>query len=132
MKLKQDCVRYVLLALEAQEIGMLNRGAQSSEIVKQLTNDHFSADDILYTLWQLADGKLISADCQKYSNGIWLNVFDITWQGHEFLDSIRDDEVWKQTKKATSSLKSVSIGILKNVATAVLTGMIKQSTGLPI
>lgn len=132
MKLKQDCVRYVLLALEAQGIGMLNQGAQGSDIVKQLPNDNFSADDITYTLWQLADGKFVKASCDKYATGISIIVFDITWQGHELLDSIRDDKVWSQTKKATSSLKSVSISVLKNVATAVLNGMIKQATGLPI
>lgn len=132
MKLKQDCVRYVLLALEAQEIGMLNQGAQGSDIVKQLSNEEFSADDITYTLWQLADGKFIKANRDRYAMGVSIIVFDITWQGHELLDSIRDDKVWSQTKKATSSLESVSIGVLKNVATAVLSGMIKQATGLPI
>lgn len=132
MKLKQDCVRYVLLSLEAQGIGMLNQGAQGSDIVKQLSNEKFSADDITYTLWQLADGKFIKANCDRYAMGVSIIVFDITWQGHELLDSIRDDKVWSQTKKATSSLKSVSIGVLKNVATAVLSGMIKQATGLPI
>lgn len=132
MKLKQDCVRYVLLSLEAQGINMLNQGLQGSDIVKQLSNENFSADDITYTLWQLADGKFIKANCEKYVMGVSILVFDITWQGHELLDSIRDDKVWDQTKKATSSLKSVSIGVLKNVATAVLSGMIKQATGLPI
>ena len=132
MKLKQDCVRYVLLALEAQELGMLSQGAQGSEIAKQLANDKFSVDDITYTLWQLADGKFIKATCDKYVMGLSIIVYDITWQGHELLDSIRDDAVWSQTKKATSSLKSVSIGVLKNVASAFLTGMIKQATGLPI
>lgn len=132
MKLKQDCVRYVLLSLEAQGIGMLNQGAQGSDIVKQLSNEKFSADDITYTLWQLADGKFINANCDRYAMGVSIIVFDITWQGHDLLDSIRDDKVWSQTKKATSSLKSVSIGVLKNVATAVLSGMIKQATGLPI
>ncbi|MCC4455320.1 DUF2513 domain-containing protein, partial [Limosilactobacillus reuteri] len=68
----------------------------------------------------------------QYVSGFSLIVFDITWKGHELLDSIRDDEVWKQTKKATSTLKSVSIGVLKNVASAVLTGIIKQKTGLPL
>ena len=132
MKLKQDCVRYVLLALEAQEIGMLTQGAQGSDIVKQLSNEEFSADDITYTLWQLADGKFIKANRDRYVMGFSIIVFYIKWQGHELLDSIRDDKVWSQTKKATSSLKSVSIGVLKNVATAVLSGMIKQATGLPI
>ena len=131
MKLKHDCVRYVLLSLEAQGIGML-QGVQLSQILPKLVNDQYSEDDITYTFLQLLDGGYINANYEKYVSGCSLIVFDITWKGHELLDSIRDDEVWKQTKKATSTLKSVSIGVLKNVASAVLTGIIKQKTGLPL
>lgn len=128
MKLKHDCVRYVLLSLEAQGIGMLHYGAELSQMLPELVNDQYSEDDITYTFLQLLDGKYINARYDKYASGFSLMVFDITWSGHEFLD----DEVWNQTKKATSTLKSVSIGVLKNVATAVLTGIIKQNTGLPL
>ncbi|WP_288638876.1 DUF2513 domain-containing protein [uncultured Lentilactobacillus sp.] len=132
MKLKQDCVRYVLLALEEQDLAMFHSGASLSSILNVLTNDKYSRDDISYTLLQLSDGQYINANVNKYVGGFDITVFNITWSGHELLDSIRDDEVWRQTKKATSNLKSVSLGVLKNVATAVLTGIIKQSTGLPI
>lgn len=131
MKLKHDCVRYVLLSLEAQGIGML-QGVQLSQILPKLVNDQYSEDDITYTFLQLLDGGYIKANYEKYMSGFLLTIFDITWKGHELLDSIRDDEVWKQTKKATSTLKSVSIGVLKNVASAVLTGIIKKNTGLPL
>lgn len=132
MKLKHDCVRYVLLTLEAQGIGMLHNGVDLSQMLPELVDDQYSEDDITYTLLQLLDGKYINAKYDKYALGFSLIVFDITWQGHELLDSIRDDEVWRQTKKATSTLKSVSIGVLKNVASAVLTGIIKKNTGLPL
>ncbi|WP_394810140.1 DUF2513 domain-containing protein [Lactiplantibacillus plantarum] len=56
----------------------------------------------------------------------------ITWSGHELLDDIRDTEVWRKTKDVTSSFSSISVSILKNVATAVITGIIKQKTGLPL
>lgn len=132
MKLKHDCVRYVLLSLEAQGIGMFHCGVELSQMLPELVNDQYSEDDITYTFLQLLDGEYINARYDKYASGFSLMVFDITWSGHELLDSIRDDEVWNQTKKATSTLKSVSIGVLKNVATAVLTGIIKQNTGLPL
>ncbi|WP_432226906.1 DUF2513 domain-containing protein [Limosilactobacillus fermentum] len=132
MKLKHDCVRYVLLTLEAQGLDMLHSGVELSQLLPEMVNSRYSEDDITYTLLQLLDGKYINADYQKYALGFSLIVFDITWSGHELLDSIRDDEVWNQTKKVTSSIKSVSIGVLKNVATAVLTGIIKQKTGLPL
>lgn len=130
MKLKQDCVRYVLLALEAQGIGMLNQGAQGSDIVKQLSNDNFSADDITYTLWQLADGKFIKASCDKYATGISIIVFDITWQGHEFLDNIRDPKVWSKTKSITNKFASVSVSFVSSVASQVIAKLIEDTMHL--
>lgn len=132
MKLKQECVRYVLLSLEQQGFEMTQQGVQLPDIQSALANANFSNDDISYTLIQLLDGKYINAKYDKYNVGFSLIVYDITWKGHELLDSIRDDKVWENTKKATQQLKSVSIGILSNVASAVLTSMIKQATGLPL
>ena len=132
MKLKQDCVRYVLLSLEKQQLQMLYQGFTDSQIANVIANETFDKNDIVYTLYQLNSGGFISA--KPFINKMvrQLTVYDITWSGHELLDSIRDDEVWKQTKKATNTLKSVSIGVLKSVATTVLTGIIKKNTGLPL
>ena len=68
MKLKHDCVRYVLLSLEAQGIGML-QGVQLSQILPKLVNDQYSEDDITYTFLQLLDGGYINANYEKYVSG---------------------------------------------------------------
>lgn len=130
MKLKQDCVRYVLLSLEDQGFGMTRHPVPDSEIANVLSNDTFTSEDILYTLLLLSNGGYILAKPQSQKLNLGLLVSSLSWSGHELLDSIRDDEVWKQTKEATSGLKSVSISILSNVASAVLTGIIKKQTGL--
>ncbi|MCC4456499.1 DUF2513 domain-containing protein [Limosilactobacillus reuteri] len=67
MKLKHDCVRYVLLSLEAQGIGML-QGVQLSQILPKLVNDQYSEDDITYTFLQLLDGGYINANYEKSYN----------------------------------------------------------------
>lgn len=111
---------------------MLYQGFTDSQIANVIANETFDKNDIVYTFYQLYSGGFISA--KPFINKMvrQLTVYDITWSGHELLDSIRDDEVWKQTKKATNTLKSVSIGVLKSVATTVLTGIIKKNTGLPL
>lgn len=40
MKLKQECVRYVLLSLEEQGFEMTQQGAQLPDIQSALANDH--------------------------------------------------------------------------------------------
>lgn len=132
MELKQDCVRYVLLSLEDQGFGMTRHPVTDTEIADKLFNDIYSKDDIFYTLMLLDNGGFIIAKPMSQKLSLGLLVSSLSWSGHELLDSIRDEEVWTQTRKATSGLKSVSIGILKNVSSAVLTAIIKQQTGLPL
>nr|WGD84452.1 DUF2513 domain-containing protein [Bacillus subtilis] len=43
----------------------------------------------------------------------------ITWDGHQFLDTIRDNAVWSKTKDAVKSLSSVSLSILSNVGESI-------------
>ncbi|CUS26106.1 hypothetical protein FC70_GL000498 [Paucilactobacillus oligofermentans DSM 15707 = LMG 22743] len=53
----------------------------------------------------------------------------ITWDGHEFLDTIRDPEVWSNTKKILSHLESVSISTVSNIGTGVLNHIIDKQMG---
>lgn len=135
MELKQDCIRYVLLCLENQKIGMMYSGFSEDQLVKVFSNDTYSDDDVRYTLYQLANGGMISAKPAIVPNKLGikqLQVFDITWKGHEFLDTIRDDKVWSKTKKVVSTFSSVSLGILQTIASKVIVGLIKEQTGLPL
>lgn len=101
-------------------------------IANKISNDIFSTEDIRYTLLQLYNGGFLIAKPQKSVGYYGLLISDISWSGHELLDSIRDDKVWHETKKVTSSLASVSIGAIKTIASSVLIGIIRQKTGLDI
>lgn len=132
MKLKQDCVRHVLLRLEQQGFAMTQNSFTDEMIASKISNDIFSTEDIRYTLLQLYNGGFLIAKPQKSAGYYGLLISDMSWSGHELLDSIRDDKVWHETKKVTSSLASVSIGAIKTIASSVLTGIIRQKTGLDI
>ncbi|MGG3645122.1 DUF2513 domain-containing protein [Bacillus wiedmannii] len=64
----------------------------------------------------------------KYASDelIHLSISSISWDGHQFLDTIRDNEIWSKTKKAVGSLSSASISIMSSLATSYL----KQKFGL--
>lgn len=52
----------------------------------------------------------------------------MTWDGHEFLDDIRSDSVWSQTKSAVvNQVGSVSLSVLQEVAKGIVKGLV----GLP-
>ncbi|WP_423738704.1 DUF2513 domain-containing protein [Clostridium niameyense] len=44
----------------------------------------------------------------------------ITWDGHEFLDNIRDNDIWNKTKNTISKINGVSIPIISDIAKSIL------------
>jgi hypothetical protein len=45
---------------------------------------------------------------------------ELSWEGCEFLDKIRDETVWKSVREKVSRYKSVPLTILASVATAII------------
>lgn len=88
----------------------------------------YERDDVFYTLHKLDEAGFIKLSTSWGSGKlITYAINDITWHGHEFLDNIRGDIVWEETKKQTSKLGSVSIPILQDIATKVITNSIGLS-----
>ena len=54
-------------------------------------------------------------------------VSGLTWQGHEFLDTVRDPEIWRKTKERAGSVASVGVSFIWEIAKAEL----KAKLGLP-
>jgi len=55
----------------------------------------------------------------------------VSWAGHEFLDSVRDPEIWRQTKDGAAKVGSWSIKLLADLATGFVRAKAVQ-LGLPI
>ncbi|WP_197529076.1 DUF2513 domain-containing protein [Aeoliella mucimassa] len=51
----------------------------------------------------------------------------MTWAGHDFLDSIRSNEVWNDTKK---SIANAGVGVTLAIITELAKTCIKQKLGL--
>jgi hypothetical protein len=47
------------------------------------------------------------------------NAKCLTYQGHEFLDTVRDSEIWRRTKDSAAKAGAASVQILFSVATAL-------------
>ncbi len=54
----------------------------------------------------------------------------LTWQGHEFLDAIRNDTVWQKTKKTFLSQGiSMTFDLVKSFASDVAASYLKTTIG---
>lgn len=124
MKLDRDCVRDFLLALESLGSGQ-TLTSENYRSIPLLAS--YERDVIIYTAERLDEAGFINVKFMPVVGGDKpFFATSITWYGHQFLDNIRDDGVWKETKKIASKVTSVSLGILADIAASVM----KKSLGL--
>ena len=113
MKRDMELVRQILLAIEAYK-----------DLKQDLKFEieGYSEEQIMYHMKILADGGLIEAIDASTFEGICFIPQGLTWSGYEFLDAIRNETVWKQTKEVVRDkggslpfevLKSLAIEFLK-------------------
>jgi len=57
---------------------------------------------------------------------------ELTWCGHEFLDEVRDNEIWRKTKDGAQSAGSFSFDLLKSLARGFAKKQIEDYTGIKL
>jgi hypothetical protein len=85
------------------------------------------ASRMQYHLGLLEDAKFITKT--DYTGGTCV-VDSITWDGHEFLDSIRDNDIWNRTKIGAKAVGSGGVDILKALAKGYIKKQIEEKTGV--
>lgn len=117
MKLNYDTIRELLLQIE-----------ENTDLENVLEYDRNNTDqDTFYTLIKLKEAGFInSVEVNTWIGIVHIQVKSLTWEGHEFLNTIRDPKVFKETKNQIGKLASVSLDVLGKVATEI----IKNKLGL--
>lgn len=57
-------------------------------------------------------------------------TYRLTWEGHEFLDKVRDPEIWRKTKEGAGKVGSWSVKLLADMATGFIRAKATE-LGLP-
>lgn len=123
MKRDWDLIREVLIKFEglSPDAGWLQLNDFPSE----------RAYEYSYHVELLMEAGLIQGEMSKLVGRRAPQNFSaqrLTWQGHEFLDAIRSDTVWKKTK--TSFIKgglSMTLELVKEVAKEVAVALLKTT-----
>lgn len=122
MKLNVDCIRDILLLVEQapyQEVVYLDKIKNSLK--------SYSSDEIEYAILKLNEAEYIDARIIHYDNGtIIRSIDDITYTGHQFLETIRDNKVWKETKSICGKVGTFALNFVSQVASGVITSLISQ------
>lgn len=64
-------------------------------------------------------GFMKGIDVSSHDGDNWIDL-SLTWAGHEFLDNVRDPDVWRQTKVGAKKAGGFSLQILAKIAEAVV------------
>jgi hypothetical protein len=126
MKLNHECVRALLLYLEENLMYKANgnpEGVKLKYIDDEPDISNFSTDEIYYSAKKLVEAKYIKVMDSKLPTRSW-KIEEITFNGHDYLDSIRDDKVWNEVIERTKPFASVGIDIVKSLSTKILTEML--------
>jgi hypothetical protein len=118
MKLNYDCVRSVLLTVEKSKTidEELNLNPLTVEtIFEQLPK--YEDNEILYTIEKLKEAGYINAALQ-FAAGHFIDgaVSSITYSGHEYLDNIREPEVWRKVKAMLKNAGAITLPLISQAA----------------
>jgi Hypothetical protein (DUF2513) len=111
MKRNMELIRDILLAVEASDHDLW--GWMHLKIA-----DH-SPEELSYHVQLLAEAGFLEAQELSSMDGYEWQPKRLTYAGHEFLDTIRDGEVWRSTKDIAKKAGVASVQALFQVGIAV-------------
>ena len=125
MKRDMGLVRELLLVIELHETGDLNKsmfgvGAHNEVKIVEHLKLMEEAGLLVVTFYDLLSGPAL------------VNVKSITWEGYEFLETIRDPKIWKKTKITANEVGSFGIDIIKEISKGFIKTKLKHHTGFEI
>ena len=139
MRLNHDCIRDILLYIEKK----LDYEDPSNPTYHKdiffgilLTDNYFEKYDkqeLTYALELLIKEKFIDCEKEPYfvRGGLMnANIIGLTWNGHAFLDDIRNDTTWNAVKEKSKKVGSVSIMAMAGAAGQLATAMLTDPNAL--
>ena len=124
MKLNPDLIRDILLTVEDNCDFHHYMEIRSTKNPFENLKD-YNHEEILYHIKQCSLSNFISG-VHYYDNGDCVVIGDLTPYGHEFLENIRNEDNWNQTKHYAKKVGSFSLDILSKIAVSVITKLINS------
>lgn len=129
MKLDMDCVRDVLLEMEAMEYG---ESLHINQLAEKPSLSKYSENEVQYTCLKLKEAGFIEAltiHALRAPLQI-VDVSDITYAGHEFLNTIRENQNWEKVKTTAKKAGVYSLKGLLEISQKVAAAAIAQALQL--
>jgi hypothetical protein len=119
-----DLIRELLLAIEANDDG--------SGASVRVRVPGYSEAQIVDHLFQLHERGLIDGVDASHTQGRAFLPIRVTSDGHDFLDSVRDPQIWQKTKEGAKAAGGFTVELLAELARGFVKTQIKKQTGIEI
>ena len=119
MRLDVECVRNVLFTVEEHTNGIDKFNLSAANYRNYHLLKDYDFIKVYYHIKQLVNGGFISEAAILETDHVL--IIDLTWEGHQFIENIRSDNIWNKVKQAAKSAGSYAVSILvQTAAQAVL------------
>lgn len=121
MKRDMVLIREIMLAIEARQ----------DKKLRPLEIDGHEALVVAHHVEMLLKAKLIEGRASSREPNRF-DINDLTWEGHDFLTTLRNEKVWAKLKQSFSAaeLASIPLAVIKDLGIGLLTQWAKNQVGL--
>jgi hypothetical protein len=133
MKRDMDLVRELLLKVEGGVSTFEPIASDVAEILgvtPEVSMSREDADKLRGHLELIEEAGFLEIETRG-GGGVYA-IKRITWQGYEFLDSVRDPEIWAKTKKGAAAAGGFTVDLLKDLAIGFVKKQIEERTGVTL
>lgn len=125
MKRDLDLVRSILMYVE---------NAADEVDADDMATERWPIETVAYHVRLMAHHGLldVSRDARDMNGStIELTVAGITWDGQDYLDSIREPKVWERVKRTLSgTVGSTTLDVVRQTASMVALAMVREGLGM--
>ena len=118
MKRDMELVRQILLCVE--DIGECNVGDVVGYLREKDRLSNGERETVLEHCRIMAEGKLIHYSATRVAGPRrWVtSPISLTWDGHEYIDSVRDSSIWEKVKKKIGyeKISQIPFNVISSVA----------------
>ncbi|WP_313410411.1 DUF2513 domain-containing protein [Stutzerimonas kunmingensis] len=123
-----DLIRLLLLKLE--NLATDGNVAHVSGQTPELQCVGYEPAQIDYHLSLISEAGLIRFMPGPLEGGLFF--VRLSWDGHDFADAIRDDQIWARTRKGALAAGGFTMDLLKDLAIGFLRKQLEERTGISL
>lgn len=130
MKINPDCIRDILIWLE-EKIEINDKGFSTYQLFDLYNGlPQYNNDDVYYSVYNLFQIHYIEGKFSLLPDGSvkMCEINNITWNGHQFLNTIRPTSVWEATKTGATKLGIMSMHALSSIAMKISEAIVTDPT----